>query len=135
MRKAHDFDELVRRSTERVPDVLHHPFVWRDIFEELFFVLFVVLARWGMRNMHASRLGKVSAWLSGLYILGASAWSLRYSTSTELLSWITRIGYATLFSSGCMGILYLQLLFIESRYGGRLRDAETRARIFFQRLH
>jgi hypothetical protein len=98
MRKAHDFDELVRRSTERVPDVLHHPFVWRDIFKELFFALLVVLAVWrSLRNMDASRLAKVSIWLGGLYI----AWSLKYSTSTEFLSGITIIGAATLFD-GCI---------------------------------
>lgn len=102
MRKAHDFDELVRRSTERVPDVLHHPFVWRDIFKELFFVLLVVLAVWrSLRNMDAPRLAKVFTWLGGLHI----AWSLKYSTSTEFFSGITIIGAATLFD-GCI-LFYL----------------------------
>ena len=49
MRKAHDFDELVRRSTERAPDVLHHPLVWRDIYKELSPVLLVILAVWRCR--------------------------------------------------------------------------------------
>jgi hypothetical protein len=79
-------------------------------------------------------LTKVSAWLGGLGILGASAWSLGYSTSTEFLSWITIFGAATLFG-GCMGILYLQLHFIKNRYTDRFRLAQMRARIFFQRLH
>jgi hypothetical protein len=105
MRKAQDFDELVKRSTERAPDVLHHPFVWRDIFKELFFVLLVVLAVWrSLRNMDASRLAKVFAWFSGLFFLGAYTWSLRYSTSTGFLSGITIIGAASLFG-GCMGII------------------------------
>ncbi|OAG23419.1 hypothetical protein CC77DRAFT_1018240 [Alternaria alternata] len=79
-------------------------------------------------------LTKVSVWLCGLVVLGASAWSLRYSTSTEFLSWITIFGAATLFG-GCLGILYLQLHFVKNRYTDRFRLAQMRARIFFQRLH
>jgi hypothetical protein len=50
MRKAHDFDELVRRSIERVPDIVYYPLLWRDIFGAFFPVLLVILAVWRSRR-------------------------------------------------------------------------------------